>query len=109
MVLNLGSFTEPQACTCAFTLLIDAKSACRTTTTEFATIISFCSVLCYNNGLNWQEFQFYKFNILFIIKETEFINIRRGLKTSNCQKECVEKIQLFLLWYVLRQSPFPAK
>lgn len=95
MRIMLGSFTDPQACTCAFTSLIDAKSAWRITATEFVTKTSFCSLLCNKNGLTWQEFQFYKFNILFIIKETEFINIRRSLKTSQGQKNMLKGYNYF--------------
>lgn len=40
--------------------------------------------------------------------ETEFNNMR-SLKISQCQKEHVERIQLFLLYCVLRQLLFPAK
>lgn len=41
--------------------------------------------------------------------ETEFNNIRRSWKTSQCQKEHVERMQLFLLYCVLGQLLFPAK
>lgn len=95
ILLNLGSFPELQACTGAFILLIDAKAACRIIATEFATLTSFCSVWCNENGPTWQEFQFCKSNILFIIKETEFINRTRSLKTSQCKKNMLKGYNYF--------------
>lgn len=45
IVLNLGSFMEPEAHTHAFTELADAKPVGTMTATEFGTVISFCSIL----------------------------------------------------------------